>query len=162
MIAPWIIPGPHEQKDIILHKGWNLFSLPLMPYTHNPAQILAPILDKVEVVWGYDPWAPMPERWKVYTPDPEIPDTLTVMKDGYGYWIKMKEMATLRVYGFAVPFAPGFPPSYPLALGWNLIGFKSTEPLPALNYLASVAWWTSLFGYDPVKLRFFGVWWWVL
>ena len=62
------------------------------------------------------------------------------MKDGEGYWIYMKSADTLYVGGNVIAPA-STPPSYPLPLGWNLIGFK---PQPTIqnatvhDYLSSL------------------------
>jgi hypothetical protein len=132
--------------DISLNTGWNLISLPLIPENDNIENVLAGLdvdIANVEVVWAYDAAT---ENWLVYTPGP-APDTLTTMEDGRGYWIRMLTPATLTVEGSVMPELGATPPTYDVAAGWNLIGFKSTVPRTADEYLEGVTW-VSLWGYD--------------
>lgn len=138
-----------DTYSISLTAGWNLISLPLMPYNASIEAVLSDVIDKVEVVWHYDASS---GRWLVYTPGP-APDTLTEMRDGRGYFVKMKEPGTLIVRGFVAPAPPTPPPTYSVVKGWNLIGFKSKEPVLVKDYLRALEGkWASLWTYPWQRL----------
>jgi hypothetical protein len=141
-----VVLGVITTYDISLSAGWNLISLPLIPDNSSIENVLASIMDHVEVVWYYNAAT---ENWLVYTPG-EAPDTLLTMEDGKGYWVKMSAPATLTVYGVVIPTPPATPPTYSVLPGWNLIGFKSTSSMTANTYLTGVAGkWVSLWTFDP-------------
>jgi hypothetical protein len=142
----WTTVRVESSIYVSLSAGWNLISLPLIPDNSSIENVLAPIMDYVEIVWYYDAST---GNWLVYTPGP-APDDLTTMEAGKGYWIKMKASATLTVYGVQIPPPPAVPPTYMVVPGWNLIGFKSISSMTANEYLASVAGkWASLWTFDP-------------
>ncbi|MDI6889067.1 MAG: Ig-like domain-containing protein [Methanocellales archaeon] len=124
-----------SEYEIELYGGWNLISLPLIPENSSIEAVLSGMEGgTVESVWAYDAST---GDWYVYTPGPAA-DTLTEMKDGIGYWVKMDGSADLVVRGVTMYPGAQVPPSYPVYEGWNLIGFKSTEWNYAEDYLASV------------------------
>jgi hypothetical protein len=162
-----------ERFNIYLMPNWNLISLPLMPSEpgKNSFNIATEIIttdelkEAIEAIWYYDASA---KEWKVYTPDPEAPDTLLEMSTGKGYWVVTKEEA----FEYWEPPVPGVPPipvpkkltiigtvlrpgevppTYELAAGWNLIGFHSEYPGTVENALASIMEpqiWGALYAYD--------------
>jgi len=139
-----------ETRTIELYPGWNLISLPLIPVNSSIEAVLSGMdpdyTEVVEVVWAYDAAT---SKWHFYSPNVPVSD-LTEMVDGKGYWIYLKEPAKLIIEGYEMPPEPGVtPPVYHLYKGWNLIGFKSTEPMPASEYLAGVAnKYVIVFGWD--------------
>jgi len=55
----------------------------------------------------------------------------------------------LNFTGDELPLPPQTPPTYDVAVGWNLIGFKGTAPMAAGDYLAAIAGkWTKIWGYS--------------
>ncbi len=128
--VPW---EPVTSFEIELRAGWNLISLPLIPEDSAIATVLAGILDDVESVHHYDAVA---GEWLVYSPP--IGD-LTTMVDGKAYWIEMDAAATLVITGQQLPDPPAMPPTYQVAFGWNMVGFKSTVEKSANEYLAAMA-----------------------
>jgi len=121
--------------NIQLDEGWNLISLPLIPDNSSIEVILADIATHVDVVWSYDAET---GNWSMYDPSaPEVSD-LTQMVDGKGYWIKMSAPATLTIHGVELKPAPATPPSYKVVPGWNLIGFKEIDEMPANEYLGGI------------------------
>lgn len=107
--------------DIELNAGWNLISLPLIPDDGDVATLFSGL--PVTAIWEYSGGA-----WTV-------PDELV---DGLGYWVYMTAAATLTVDGVVNPMPPQTPPTYDVAAGWNLIGFKSTCTRTAGAYLYGV------------------------
>ena len=118
-----------------LQAGWNLVSLPLMPSQTATAKLLAPLiqLNELGIVWGFAP----PNTWSYFKP-PNL-GTLTSMVDGKGYWVYVTDAINITIVGYVI--TPGYaPPTYSLAAGWNLVGFK---PQPIGNetvqtYLTSI------------------------
>jgi hypothetical protein len=139
-----------DSYGVSLGDGWNLISLPLIPTDASIEAVLHDIIDEVEVVWFYNA---SERKWYVYTPGP-APDTLTEMRDGWGYFVKMKAPATLTVRGFVTPAFPAAPPTYRVVPGWNLMGFKSKQPLPVQEYLRALgSKWASIWRYGPPWLK---------
>lgn len=112
--------------DIDLNAGWNLISLPLIPTGGNVtvSALFGSDLGKVEAIWGYN--------GSFFAP--------TTLKDGMGYWVLMSAGATITENGAVNPTGATLPPSYLVAAGWNLIGFKSTCARTAASYLSGVPW----------------------
>ena len=127
--------------------GWNLISLPLIPDVAAIGPMLASIADNVDVVWGYDPVNSPDDPWAAYKPG-VTEDDLTKMVDGMGYWIYMTSPGTLTVSGVELPEPPAVPPTYGVVSGWNLIGFKSIVDIDNDVYLANIAPYTILWGYE--------------
>jgi len=143
---------------IELYKGWNLISpmLYIPPGNRTPATLLASVLGNVDIVWGdYDP---ANGTWKSYIQGG--PSSLTEIRDGKGYWINMTAADTLNLsaLGSELPDPPEVPPSYNVVKGWNLIGFKSTTPELASNYLAGIdGKYTVIYGYNAAADIYFTV-----
>jgi hypothetical protein len=115
---------------IYLGTGWNLISYPLVPANTDIATILAGVsanIDPTKGVWNYDTAITDPTlRWKTWTPAmPAGPNRLDTIEDGKAYWIGMSAPATLVVTGTLQPLPPAGPREYPLAVGWNMVGYKS-------------------------------------
>lgn len=100
--------------NIELNSGWNLISLYVQPEDTSIEPVLASIEGKYISVWTYVDGA-----WLVY--DPENPgfSDLVTMEAGMGYWINMKQAATLIISGYAISN------SQDLSSGWNLVGYSS-------------------------------------
>ena len=127
-------------QEVPLVAGWNLFSLPVVPASSDTKAILGPLLSasEVTVVWSY---SAVSKSWSFYKPLPTPTGTLLTMKDGVGYWIYMTKPDTLIVGGYVIAPAT-LPPTYTLANGWNLIGFKpqpNIENETVSQYLSSIA-----------------------
>jgi hypothetical protein len=141
---------PAEVNTVALRSGWNLVSLPLIPNDPAIDTVLASVYGNLDKVWGYDATT---GTWSSYAPG--APSTLTQMRDGRGYWVKVNADCSFTVDGVVLPMPPQVPPSYELVPGWNLIGFKSTVPKKASEYLAAMAGkYTVIYGYDASTQRF--------
>jgi immune inhibitor A len=96
----------NKMTPISLRSGWNLVGY-LPSATDSTVHALGSVLDSAIIILGFDGGG--------LTFDPSIPrqfNTLTLMKPGFGYWIKMKTAKTL-VYPSGVIAPPGS--SHPLA-----------------------------------------------
>jgi hypothetical protein len=135
--------GVFEKESIDLVEGWNLISLPLIPLESDIDVVLAGILDDVISVWY---WA---GSWDTFAPG--APSDLHSMQDGKAYWINMEAAQTLNLAGTEMPKGAELPPTYDVVVGWNMIGFKSTNNVTALDYL---------YGTDYVRIYGFedGLW----
>ena len=97
-----------------LQTGWNLVSLPVVPFDGRPAQLLKALiqLNDLVMVWGYSA-APTP-TWKYFLPPST--GTLASMVDGQGYWIYVREPVNITVTGYVI--SPWSAPSgYSLVCG---------------------------------------------
>ncbi|MEM2263190.1 MAG: hypothetical protein QW160_03125, partial [Candidatus Bathyarchaeia archaeon] len=126
---------------IVLHEGWNLVSLPLIPNNTATSSIYSLILKQgaagVTVTYGFDNTA---KSW-IMNP--------TTMADGKGYWIYMKAYDVLIVQGLPTPEPPALPTTYHLPAGWCLAGFTETTSMEADVYLESL---------EPGSFRWLYVW----
>jgi len=117
-----------------LSAGWNLISLPLIPVDSSIGAVLEDAMDSLISVWNYDTAT---GTWKAYDPSaPEFMNDLHTMVDGKGYWVNMSSSSTITFRGSVMPSGgTTLPPSYSFAEGWNMVGFKSIEPLVLEGYL---------------------------
>ncbi len=131
------VPG-----GIQLNPGWNLISLPVIP--QNTA--IGPLFQAqpfIQIATYLNPNPPSPQSaWTFY--NSSGPSDLTAMRDGVGYWVNMSSQTppgtALCVTGYAIARpGPNLPPSYSVATGWNLIGFKEQSPQRPDQYLAGIA-----------------------
>ena len=145
--------GPVVQQ-IELVQGWNLISTPITPANTAIGTVLASQIagEEFTVIWSYQGG-----KWLEATLSRgKLTGTLTAIKDGYGYWIYMTMEETLYITGNVIPPPPASPPSYPLNMGWNLVGFT---PEPTVGSEATSTYLSSLGGnYNRVYLYSAGTW----
>ena len=132
---------PNLSYVISLVPGWNLISLPLTPISTAIGTVLGSQISSEDfsIIWGYSGG-----KWSSATQSGgKITGTLTTIQDGLGYWIYMTKADNLTVVssGFATP--PTTPPSYPLGVGWNLVGFT---PEPTIGQESTSSYLSSLDG----------------
>jgi hypothetical protein len=102
-----------------LKTGDNLISLPLVPQDDDIEAILAPIIEEVNDVWGYDNEN---KCWSSYIPNGPTP-TLTTMEVGKAYWIDVQSDCTLTVVGDEGPDVHGvLDLDMPAWSSWNMLG----------------------------------------
>ena len=112
-----------------LKQGWNLISLPLQPADTAIATVLSGISGKYGIVWEFVP----PSVWKSYDPqDPQYSEFQSLVS-GKGYWIKMKDDASLSITG-SLPSK-----TINLQQGWNLIGYNSTIESAVATVLSGIS-----------------------
>jgi len=118
--------------SIDLVTGWNLVSFNLVPVSTAIADVLDSIEGQYDLVYAWDATGASSGsgNWKMYDPDVVIPQTLTALTNGMGFWIHMTEVGTLEVTG-----TPPTTTNVSLltgASGWNLVGYPSAgnEALP--------------------------------
>jgi len=86
---------PTFPYEITLFPGWNLVGLPLLSESQPIEEILADIMPNLVTAWAYDGST---EVWSNYNPE-AIVNSLTEMKDGIGYWVRVKNPCTLTIVG---------------------------------------------------------------
>ena len=118
--------------SINLVPGWNLVSFNLNPVSTDISDVLDSISGLYDLVYAWDATGASSGsgNWKMYDPEVVIPQTLTVLTNGMGFWIHMTEAGTLEVSGTT-------PTTTNVSLltnagGWNLVGYSSagSEALP--------------------------------
>ena len=130
---------------IVLNAGWSLISLPLIPGNPAITSVLSGISSSVISVWHYDGAS---ASWLNYVP--ALGGTLTTMRDGNAYWINMGAPTILNVSGSELPARPAPPPTYSVAAGWNMIGFKSMASRSLAAYLTGTDYrGFPIYGYAP-------------
>ncbi|MBI2908917.1 MAG: hypothetical protein HYX92_14840 [Chloroflexi bacterium] len=133
-------------QSISLAAGWNLISLPVIPTSTAIATVLSGVSSSIDTeagVWSYNASTGAWTNWI-----PGVGGSLTTMTDGKGYWIKMTAAATLTVSGSELPAPPATPPTYSVAEGWNLVGFKSTTAKTNGAYLTGTNYRFPIYGYS--------------
>jgi len=153
---------PVEEWCMPLDEGYNLISLTLIPYDTDIEQML--ITDnnldlRVASYWTGGPTGV--GEWLNFWPLDLLATDLTTIEDGKGYWLDLDTAVDpdddLCYEGWELvgwvqvddTWVPSLPPSYDMVEGWNLMGFKSTTPKPAEEYLAAIASkYVMIYGYD--------------
>ncbi len=95
-----------------LNQGWNLISWNV-GWTGAPRDLLAPIMNCVEFVLGFD------NGGLVYDPQLERFSTLSNVDHLHGYWVKMACDAELEVCGESLNNMPAIQ----VDRGWNLVSY---------------------------------------
>jgi hypothetical protein len=100
-----------------LNPGWNLISLPIIPYEKNIEKLLAPIRNKYDTVMIYN------TTWKIYSVNkPEYLNSLIDVDVTDGIWIHITWNNDVKF------LCAGIEPTSTkihLTKGWNLIGYPS-------------------------------------
>ncbi|UCH83817.1 MAG: T9SS type A sorting domain-containing protein, partial [Candidatus Latescibacterota bacterium] len=135
-----------RQLDLAMDAGLNLRSWNVELEDDSTTVILAPVLDAVESVQGFDGGG--------LTFDPSIPsqfNTLKTMDHLHGYWFRLHESATLALTGFVSDHRTPIP----LAAGYNLIGYLPDGSDSTFHAIASVIDLVDVvLGYDGGGLTF--------
>jgi len=126
---------------IPLYEKWNLISLPLVPFDSDIDAMVASLDDPwgdLLSIWHYDAFD---KEWLVYG---NGQTSLTDIEDGKSYWFRLwyshanpdpDPVLTWWVFGTEKPQPPAGPLQYPVAQGWNMVGFTSMTDYPADEYL---------------------------
>ena len=92
------LTGTHPLTTTVsLCAGWNLVGFPSVT-KQAVATALASISGKYSLVYQYKA-SDLADPWKSYNPAAPNAGDLKEMEAGYGYWIKMKQAATLTIKG---------------------------------------------------------------
>ena len=144
---------------------------------NNLANLLGNLTSTIDSIKYYDATnnqIPQEDRWTIF--DPQVPEASDLLKveTGKGYWISMNEnTSSTTIFEYDEALAEGLPetprpivwsysgmflepgtvpPSYPVAAGWNLIGYHSEDNIPVSTALRSLdvplPTWASLYQYN--------------
>jgi hypothetical protein len=144
---------PLEVLEIPLNRGWNLFSLAVVPLDPSIESVLSYIWDDFEVVRGFDC-----SGAKTYVPGAGGLNDLTEMSEKSGYWIYMQDDRILKIEG--VPYKGGnscdamADTEIDICDGWSLISYLAETSLspdaalaPIIPYCSGDPW-MLVRGYD--------------
>lgn len=143
----YILGSIELPNDISLKPGWNLISYPIQPMNNSVGNVLASIVGKYNSLFAYNTQT---NSWQYYivTDGTPIINDLTIIDPNKGYWINMKEDATLTVTEGDVIQTR----SIPLVEGWNLVGYNSTAPMNVLECMESIKnELISVWEYNPIR-----------
>jgi parallel beta-helix repeat protein len=119
----YVLLGPGAGYNINLHQGWNLISIPYMPYnmsSENIPDIMKSIEGKWSVVEWYNPQTPA-DPWKKYRVDGTANDLLH-LNHTMGFWLYVLEPCTFLVMGYPQPVT-----QIHLYTGWNMVGYPTNN-----------------------------------
>ncbi len=104
--------------------GWNLVSFNLHPLNTGIASVLSSLSGSYSLVYAWDASASS-DNWLTYDPAaPAYANTLNVLDEKMGFWIKMTAAGTLVVSGN--PLLTTDVPLSTTAGGWNLVGYPAS------------------------------------
>jgi len=115
---------------INLNPGWNLISFDVSPLDKSVANVFSDLqADSLDIVIGFDGGTVR------YNPKgPPFLNTLKRLENGCGYWVKVQNADTLKVYGFSIEETF----RKPLEVGWNLITFPQDSVQTPAVYFADL------------------------
>jgi hypothetical protein len=138
---------PLQTFSLSLVPGWNMISLPVKPDNTNIGNVLSGLGTSYTAIHSFDTAS---NSYKTYVPGASN-NTLSVVAEGVGYWIYMREGATLTVQGRAVKREIN------LLTGWNQVGVPSMTPVSIEQAIASVSGKVSaIYAYDPGTNTYIG------
>lgn len=124
--------------------GWHLLSLPEVPNSTAPADVLASIDGSYDRVYTYD-GCDVADPWKFYDPTNPGASDLTTLDETMGFWLEMNSADTFTIDGTQPVMT-----DVPLCVGWNLIGYPLGLTLPVAGALSSIAGkYTRVFAWEP-------------
>ncbi len=131
---------------IALYEGWNLISYSTQPTNNSVGKVLEPISGKYNSIFAYNTQTNSWQYYIITDGVPIISDLITI-DSNKGYWINMKEDATLTIAE-----SPPTDLSIPLLLGWNLVGYKGTNGKLRSEAIASIYQnCQSMFAYNTLS-----------
>jgi hypothetical protein len=130
---------------ISLKQHWNLISIPVQPTDTSISSVLSSINGKYLAVYAYDG-----NNYEAYIPGASS-NPLKKIEAGRGYWVYMNDAATLTVEGSEAS------KNVNLKIGWNLVGYSSTQSVPIAQGIASVGnRVTAVYAFDSVANSYQG------
>jgi hypothetical protein len=126
------------EKVCTLFEGWNLISWNVNTDGDNILNVLAPIMDHVDVVLGFEHGG--------LTFDPNLPAFSTLWNVDHlsGYWVRIQGIDQIDLTITGLPVVETTP--IPLDAGWNLVSFLPEESWPVETALMNIDHFT-LFAY---------------
>lgn len=121
--------------NISLSTGWNLISVPCVPFDGQPvAEFLEDASGKYASIHSYNP-TDTADPWKSY--NPALPNwviqDLSSISDMKGYWINANDSFNLSIDSTITT-----PRTIQLISGWNLVGYPTHMQRPVNSSLATL------------------------
>jgi hypothetical protein len=126
------------EKVCTLVEGWNLISWNVNTDSDNILNVLAPIMNYVDVVLGFE------QGGLTFDPDLPVFSTLWNVDHLSGYWVRIQGIGQIDLTITGLPVVESIP--IPLRAGWNLVSFLPEESWSVETALANVDHFT-LFAY---------------
>lgn len=123
--AQRVLTAETRTQTIHLQEGWNLISLNVVAYDMSPSTLFADIMDNVEIIKNF---------FDVYIPG-GTENTLSNLRDGKAYFVKMRAPADLIVEGSPLN---GGSVTIMLSPGWNLVGYPVPVESPVSSSVNSI------------------------
>ena len=147
-IDPDALSAILAQRDTLtaipLLPGFNLISLPKVPPSSDPANVLAPIAGTYTKAFAFDGCAEG-LGWRTYDPNDPAASDLTELGTNLAIQIRSTTSADLPVEGTLADST-----TMTLCAGWNLIGYPAAQPRHVLNVFAPIRdKLLRIFEYDP-------------
>lgn len=130
-----------DVETIRLNAGWNLISLSLRSQPAFMPSVLSSVEGGYDVIYAWD------ARARSYLYFFGAGGNLSRLDETMGFWIRMKQEATLSVVGESP-----HPVQIPLVEGWNLIGYPGRRSLSPGEALASIDGnYDIVYAWDPAS-----------
>jgi len=118
------------EKECTLFEGWNLISWNVNTDSDDILTVLAPIMDYVDVVLGFE------QGGLTFDPDLQAFSTLWNVDHLSGYWVRIEGIAEVTLNLSGLPVIETTP--IPLTAGWNLVSFLPETSWAIADALTSV------------------------
>jgi carboxypeptidase T len=130
---------------IVLRKGANLISIPMVLSDTSVASVFSSIAGKYNIVWYYEP-LDQDDPWKNFNPSNPLNDFFDVNRT-MGLWVHVTDDVFLNL-DIAIPANTAID----LESGWNLIGYPSMTERTVSDVLGSISY-ERIEGFDPFGLQ---------
>jgi hypothetical protein len=140
--------------DIELVADWNLVSFNVKPASTDLRHVLVSIEGIFDLVYAWDETggSSAAGNWMIYDPNMPTGNSLSLINETMGFWIRMTEAAQLTISG-------SFPTESDIDLndaagGWNLVGYPSSinRDLPDALEANGVEDFTLVYAYHSADL----------
>ncbi|MCG2769756.1 MAG: hypothetical protein L6435_15460, partial [Anaerolineae bacterium] len=124
---------------------WNLVSVPVRPNDTSAEAVLSTIAGEYDAVYAYDASDEV-SPWKQLDPSvPSFANDLLTIDETKGLWLHGTSATTWTFPDYTLPAG-----ITPLHLGWNLVGYPSSDARPVAEALASIEGkYTLVYTHDP-------------
>lgn len=128
---------------IQLKTGWNMISIPLIPFDPVIDKILERIDGKYKTVECYNV-SDLADQWKIYDVDKSFGNDLLVINYTNGIWIYMNMNETMYITGERLVTT-----DIPMQKGWNYVGYPSLTSRLLADALSSISGeYDAVYHYD--------------
>ncbi len=119
------------EKVCTLMEGWNLISWNVNTDSDNILDVLAPIMNNVDVVLGFE------RGGLTFDPDLQMFSTLHDVDHLSGYWVKIEGVSEINLTITGLPVVEST--QIPLTTGWNLVSYLPESSWSVEQALSTVS-----------------------